>query len=102
MLQKVVLEHSDQQQILGIAMLIGGLAQHCTTSKYHLTIVRNFSQFSSTVHITTWAVLRDQFRQKLIHQKRRVGFRVVLFAVMGFYAVMTAHIAWNDIGKYPT
>ena len=100
-LQKVILNLSDQQLLFGIAILLAGLAQHCTISEYHFTMVLNLAWFSSSVHITTLAVLQKYLRDTPKLRNWRVCLMVVMFALMVVYTVLTAHNAWDDSAPYP-
>lgn len=100
-LQKVVLELSDQQILLGIAMLFAGLLQRCTITEYHFSMVLNLAWMSCSVHITTLMVQKDYLKDKPKLRKWKVFLMALMFATMVSYQVLVAHDAWNESGPYP-
>lgn len=100
-LRKVVLELSDQQLLLGIAMLFAGLYQRCTITEYHFSMVQNLAWMSSSVHITTLVVHREYLRGTPNLRNWRTLLLAVMFAFMVSYAVLTAHNDWDFTGAYP-
>lgn len=61
-LERFILGLSDQQLVTGITILITGYAQTCTIDGYHFMILVAMAWFSSTTHLSTLVVLRDNFR----------------------------------------
>ncbi len=57
-IEKLILALSDQQLVAGLAILIAAYIGRCSTTLYHFYIVVSFAWFSSTVHLSTLAVLR--------------------------------------------
>jgi len=100
-LQKVVLQLSDQQLLLGIAMLFAGLYQRCTITEYHFSMVRNLAWMSSSVHIATLVVHREYLQDTPKLRTWRTLLLAVMFAFMVTYAVLTAHNDWDFTGAYP-
>ena len=49
-IEKVVLNLSDQQLLTGLSVLIAGFATHCSISAYHFEVVSDLAWFSSNVH----------------------------------------------------
>jgi hypothetical protein len=61
-LQRFILGLSDQQLVTGIALLVTGYAQTCRIDGYHFMVLISMAWFSSTTHLSTLVVLRDNFR----------------------------------------
>jgi len=57
-IEKLILALSDQQLVAGLAILIAAYIGRCSMTLYHFYIVVSFAWFSSTVHLSTLAVLR--------------------------------------------
>lgn len=99
--QKMVLEFSDQQLLLGIAILLAGLWQSCTISVYNFTMVWNLAWVSSTVHINTLDVLREYLLGAPQLRNWRVGLMAVTFVLMVVYTVLPAHNFCYSSAPYP-
>ena len=56
-LESFVLALSDQQLVVGLAVLIAGFVNTCSMSIYHFKIVASLAWFSSTTHLATLGVL---------------------------------------------
>ena len=93
-IEKVVLNLSDQQLLTGLSVLIAGFATHCSISAYHFAIVGDLAWFSSNVHLTSLTVLENY----LLDAKGVRNWRVVSMVCMGILllanSVMQAHWAW--------
>ena len=65
-LLKIVLTFSDQQLVVGLAMLITGIYMfvHTTISVYHFSIVMDLAWLSSNTHLLSLLVLRDYLSKK--------------------------------------
>ena len=61
-LERFILGLSDQQLVTGISILVTGYAQTCAIDGYHFMILVAMAWFSSTTHLSTLVVLRDNFR----------------------------------------
>ena len=95
-IEKVILNLSDQQLLTGLSMLIAGFATHCSISAYHFAIVGDLAWFSSNVHLTSLTVLEKY----LLKEKGVRNWRVISMVCMGMLllanSVMQGHRAWYD------
>ena len=58
-----VLLYSDQQSLMGIAILVSGFAQlNCSLATYHWQLTFDLAWFSSMIHLTTLTCLRRYFQ----------------------------------------
>ncbi|THV44483.1 hypothetical protein BGAL_0631g00030 [Botrytis galanthina] len=81
-LGNVILNFSDQQVVLGIAVLIAGVSQLSSgLDSYHWQTVLNLAWFSSFTHILTLTALRAENRSNN-------KIKVVRVVAMGFLAVI--------------
>lgn len=78
-LQKFVLTLSDQQLVVGIAILLACFVNWCQTSVYELNVVVSLAWFSSSTHLATLDVLRIYFqRNHVVRNWRMIGIVVLL------------------------
>lgn len=93
-IEKVVLNISDQQLLTGLALLIAGFATHCSISAYHFEIVGDLAWFSSNVHLASLSVLEKY----LLREHGVRNWRVVSIMCMGILLIannaMQGHWAW--------
>ena len=97
-LQKVHLSLSDQQLLLGLAILINGFIRVCSISVYHFTIVSDLGWLASNVHIITLNALQAYSRKNHTLQDWRAALMAVMFVFQFVYVIMTSHWAW--VGSY--
>ena len=95
-IEKVILNLSDQQLLTGLSILIAGFATHCSISVYHFAIVSDLAWFSANVHLSSLIVLQ----QYLLREKAIRNWRVVLMSCMGILLLannaMQGHWAWYE------
>lgn len=95
-LETVVLNLSDQQALVGIAMLLAGSIRICSISVYHFTIVSDLGWFAANTHLITMGVLQLHFRSHQVQRNWRVMLILMFFALMLAVSVLSAHQAWFD------
>ena len=95
-LEKVLLNLSDQQLLLGLAILISGLIRVCSISVYHFTIVGDLAWLASNVHIITLNALQAYFRENHTMRDWRAVLMVPMFVFQFAYIIMQSHWAWSD------
>lgn len=81
-LEKFILALSDQQLVTGLAVLIAGSVSPCSMSLYHFNIIAALGWFSSTVHLSTLAVLREYFIEHPKIRNWRVGAMLLVLALL--------------------
>lgn len=78
-IKKFVLALSDQQLVTGLAILIAGISGQSHLSGYEFQVVLSLAWFSSTTHMATIDLLRNEFNsQGFIREVRVVGMLIVL------------------------
>lgn len=95
-MEKFVLYLSDQQLLVGIAVLIAGFAQHCSISVYHFSIVIDLAWFSSNTHLITLDVLRVYLAREPTLCLWRVCLMLVMAVLLLVGSILEGHRAWND------
>ena len=94
-IEKVMLNLSDQELLTGLSLLIAGFATHCSISAYHFEIVGDLAWFSSNVHLTSLTVLETY----LLQRPGVRNWRVVSIMCMGILLIannaMQGHWAWH-------
>ena len=95
-IEKVLLNLSDQQLLTGLSVLIAGFATHCSISAYHFSIVSDLAWFSSNVHLSSLTVLE----RYLLKEKGVRNWRVVSMICMSILLIannaMQGHWAWYE------
>ena len=99
-IQKLVLNLSDQQLLTGLAVLIAGFWTHCSISVYHFALVNDLAWFSANVHSATLVVLRGYFLANPVLRNWRVALMIVVASLLGASTVMTGHYEWYDSWPY--
>ena len=97
-LEAVILSLSDQQILVGLAMLLAGIIRMCSISAYHFTIVSDLGWFASNTHLITLSVLQSHFRLPQHHVQRdwRVVLILLIFAFLVTYQILQANGYWYD------
>ena len=62
-LRRIVLGLSDQQLVLGLALLIVGFAKTCGITVYHFEIISDLAWFAFNTHLTMVNLLRTYLKQ---------------------------------------
>lgn len=91
-LQSLLFALSDQQLVIGIAIMVAGLIHPCSRSVYHFDIIAALGWFSSITHLSSLTVLRDY----LINHPRTRDLRVI-----GMLSVFSLLIVFQ-IGTFST
>lgn len=78
-IEKVVLNLSDQQLLTGLSVLVAGFGTHCSISVYHFAIVSDLAWFSANLHLSSLIVLQ----QYLLREKVPRNWRVVSMICTG-------------------
>ncbi|KAL8676356.1 MAG: hypothetical protein Q9186_007115 [Xanthomendoza sp. 1 TL-2023] len=92
--EQLVLTLSDQQLIVGIAILVAGFVKHCSISVYHFTIVSDLAWFSSNTHMTSLIVLQVYLTERPSLRDWRVGFMLLIFVMLMVAYVLEGHTKW--------
>ena len=88
-LAKFILALSDQQLVTGLAILIAGFVSPYSMSLYHFNIIAALGWFSSTIHLSTLAVLRVYFIEHPRLRDWRVGAMLSVLALLTIAQVVT-------------
>lgn len=81
---KFVLALSDQQLLTGLAILIAGISSQSYISGYELQVVVSLAWFSSTAHLATLDVLRNEFNSQGIIREFRVTSMLCVLILLGY------------------
>ena len=95
-LERIILTLSDQQLLLGLAILVSGLIRVCSISVYHFTIVSDLGWFASNTHIMSLTALWRYFRKNHTMRDWRAALMATMFVFQFAYTVMTSHWAWDE------
>ncbi|KAL8694908.1 MAG: hypothetical protein Q9224_003486 [Gallowayella concinna] len=93
-MEHLVLTLSDQQLIVGVAILVAGWVKHCSISVYHFTIVSELAVFSSNTHMTSLNVLQVYLVERPSLRDWRVFFMLLIFVMLMVAFVLEGHVEW--------
>ena len=99
-LETVLLNLSDQQLIVGIAMVVAGAALHCTISVYHFTIMTDLLWFTANVHLLSIISIRQYMRQNPVARNWRILMMLCLALSLAIFQFLVAHDEWNTSWPY--
>ena len=100
-LERVILNLSDQQLISGLAVLVAGLSLHCTISVYHFSLVKDLGWISATVHLLTVATLRRFFIRNRSFRNIRFVMIFINAALLLACQTISIHARWQASFPYP-
>ncbi|KAF7889429.1 uncharacterized protein EAF01_010922 [Botrytis porri] len=90
-LKNLILNFSDQQVVLGIAVLIAGVSQLPSgLDSYHWQTVLNLAWFSSFTHVLTLTALRAENYSN----NKNKAIRVIAMGVLGVILMCMVHNCW--------
>lgn len=81
-LEKFVLAQSDLQLVTGIAILIAGFSNPCSTDMYHFGIVAALGWFSCSTHLVTLQLLKDYLRKHTVVRNLKVTVMLMLLVLL--------------------
>lgn len=93
-IEKIILNLSDQLLLIGSAVLIAGFWTHCSISVYHFALVSDLAWFASTCHLTTVAALEKYLRRRPMFRDWRVFLMACMAILLAASTVMQGHRAW--------
>ncbi len=93
-IEKIVLNLSDQLLLIGSAVLIAGFWTHCSISVYHFALISDLAWFASTCHLTTVAALEKYLRRRPMFRDWRVFLMACMAILLAASTVMQGHRAW--------
>ncbi|MCJ1334843.1 hypothetical protein MMC09_000108 [Bachmanniomyces sp. S44760] len=97
--ERVLLNLSDQQVVTGLAMLIAGYMKHCSINFYHFEVIFYLAWLSSHVHLTTIHILHAYLADRPQLRNWRLFFLIVMLvmtSIMIYYIGRLSHGA--DVG----
>ncbi|KAL8714638.1 MAG: hypothetical protein Q9220_001587 [cf. Caloplaca sp. 1 TL-2023] len=99
--ESLVMALSDQQLLVGIAILITGFIEHCSISVYHFALASDLAWFSSNTHLTTLTVIHDYLIERKTLRNWRVMLMLAIFTMMMACTILEGHISWFDSWNCP-
>ncbi|KAL8870771.1 MAG: hypothetical protein Q9174_003261 [Haloplaca sp. 1 TL-2023] len=99
--EELVMTLSNQQIVVGVAILITGFLKHCSISVYHFSIVADLAWFSSNTHLTSLNVLQVYLEERPRVRDWRVGLMVTILCGMLAAHIMEGHQAWYSSWNSP-
>lgn len=92
---------SDQQLLVGIAMLVAGFASHCSITVYHFSIVFDLAWFSSNTHLASFGVLQVYLAERPSLRTWRVFLMLIILTGIIIATVLQGHWRWSTSANSP-
>lgn len=99
-IEKIILNLSDQLLLTGLAVLVAGFWTRCSISVYHFAIVSDLAWFASNVHLITLAVLWEYLRDKPVLRNWRALLMACTASLLIASTILQGHRAWYDSWPY--
>ena len=99
-IEKVVLNISDQQLLTGTAVLIASFWTHCSISVYHFALASDLAWFSATAHLITLPLLAGFLERRPVLRNWRVFMIACLAVMLATSSVMQGHQDWYESWAY--
>lgn len=100
-IERLVMALSDQQLLVGIAILIAGFASHCTITVYHFSMASFLAWFSANTHFVSLDVLQVYLADRPSLRTWRVGFLLIMLIAMIVATVLRGHERWQTSANSP-
>jgi len=97
-LNTFILSLSDQQLVIGPAMIIAALSQYCRLSCYEFQVVNSLAFLASSTHLATLMLLRQYFRENRFVRNVRVMGMICNHVLLFYTTVINS--ALTPVDKY--
>lgn len=85
-----VLSLSDQQLVIGPAMVVAAMTQYCRLSCYEFQVVTSLAFLASTTHLSTLLLLREYFKANKKVRNMRVVAMVANLGLLFYTTIITS------------
>ena len=99
-IEKIILNISDQQLLTGTAVLIASFWTHCSISVYHFALASDLAWFSANAHLITLPLLARFLERRPVLRNWRVIMIACLAVMLATSSVMQGHRDWYDSWAY--
>ena len=96
LIEKIILNLSDQLLLTGTAVLIAGFSTHCSISVYHFTMISVLAWFALNVHIVTIVVILQYLQDRPVLRNWRAVLMSCMAAFLTTSTIMQGHREWYD------
>lgn len=101
-LHDAVLSFSDQQSLMGVAILVSGFSQlTCSLATYHWQLTFDLAWFSSITHLTTLTCLRHYFHERPALRIWRLLLMAITAILLSAALFPTGYIGDNASASFP-
>ena len=100
LIEKVILNLSDQLLLTGTAVLIAGFSTHCSISVYHFTMIGDLAWFASNVHFVTIVVLLQNLQARPVLRNWRAVLMSCMAVLLIVSTILQGHRHWHDSWPY--
>ena len=99
-IERIVLNLSDQQLLTGIAVLVASFWTHCSISVYHFSLACDLGFFSSSAHLVSLQVLGRYLNSRRSQRNWRVVLMVLQAILLAISCVLQGHRSWYNSWSY--
>lgn len=100
LIEKIILNLSDQLLLTGTAVLIAGFSTHCSISVYHFTMIGDLAWFASSVHLVTIVVLLKYLQDRPVLRNWRAVLMSCMAVLLTASTILQGHRHWDDSWPY--
>ena len=100
LIEKIILNLSDQLLLTGTAILIAGFSTHCSISVYHFTMISDLAWFASFVHIITIVVLLQYLQDRPVLRNWWAVLMSCMAVLLTVPTILQGHRHWYDSWPY--
>ena len=93
-IEKIILNLSDQLLLTGLAILIAGFWTHCSISVYHFAMISDLAWFASNVHLITIVVLSQYLRDRPVLRNWRAFIMCCMAVFLTASTILQGHRYW--------
>ena len=93
-IEKIILNLSDQLLLTGLAILIAGFWTHCSISVYHFAMISDLAWFASNVHLITIVVLSQYLRDRPVLRNWRAFIMCCMAVSLTASTILQGHRSW--------
>lgn len=99
-IERIIINISDQLLLMGLAVLIAGFWTHCSISVYHFALVSDLAWLASNCHLITLAALEKYLRRRGTIRDWRVLLMTCMAILLAASTVMQGHRVWYESWPY--
>ena len=99
-IEKIILNLSDQLLLTGLAVLIAGFWTRCSISVYHFALMSDLAWFASDVDLVTLGILSQYLRDRPVLRNWRALLMTSVAMFLVVSTILQGHRSWYSSWSY--